>query len=83
MNRYTLEGEGNVAIHPDGGWVWIYDHISELNKLEERLSKAEYAIRSCLQYANGREVEWGDRAVNALNFLHQYQENDPNITSQP
>lgn len=28
------------------------------------------AIQNCVEWSNGREYEWGDRAENAFAFLH-------------
>lgn len=36
-------------------------------------AKAEFyriAIERCIEWANNRETEWGDRAINAFQFLY-------------
>lgn len=33
------------------------------------------AIRGCVDWANGRECEWGDRAENAFGFLYRFLAN--------
>lgn len=34
--------------------------------------KAKIAIKNCVNWANGRESEWGNRAENAFNFLYPF-----------
>lgn len=43
-------------------------------ELLKRLEEADDAIRQCVAWANGRQYEWGDRAINAFEFLNKYLE---------
>jgi len=56
--------------------VWKYGQ--ERMELEARVRELEAenarllnAIRDCVDWSNGREYEWGDRAENAFGFLHR------------
>jgi len=51
------------------------DVLRVIIQLQEDLHKAEDAIKNCIDWANGRESEWGDRAENSFEFLHNYQLN--------
>ena len=42
----------------------------ELAALREDRDRWESAVRKCVEWSNGREYEWGDRAENAFGFLH-------------
>jgi hypothetical protein len=46
--------------------------LAEVAVLRSELARAKTAIDNCLQHANGREREWGERAVTAIGFLHEY-----------
>lgn len=43
---------------------------AELDQLLAEKARLETAIRNCLNWSNGREYEWGERAENAFKFLH-------------
>ncbi len=45
---------------------------SKSKSVREYLTAAITAINDCVDCANGRESEWGDRAENAFNFLHRF-----------
>jgi hypothetical protein len=47
--------------------AWI-----DLANAENRLVKATKAIESAVEYANGRDSEWGERAETAFGFLRDY-----------
>jgi hypothetical protein len=40
--------------------------------LRRERDEAIAAITDCVDWANGREDEWGDRAESAFNFLHRF-----------
>ena len=40
--------------------------------LRRERDEAIAAITDCVNWANGREDEWGDRAESAFNFLHRF-----------
>jgi hypothetical protein len=40
--------------------------------LRRERDEAVAAINDCVDWANGREDEWGDRAENSFNFLHRF-----------
>jgi hypothetical protein len=42
----------------------------EIDRGEAEIERLEKAITNCLDWANNREDEWGERAVNAFAFLH-------------
>lgn len=48
------------------------DLLNESRAIERDLAAAVAAINNCVDWANGREHEWGDRAENAFNFLHSF-----------
>ena len=52
----------------------LFKLIKDRNMIKDQLEAAEHAIVNCVDWANGHEYEWGDRAENAFNFLHQYIE---------
>lgn len=35
------------------------------------IERLKNSINSCLDWANGREYEWGERAINAFSFLRE------------
>lgn len=39
--------------------------------LDAEIDEAMSAVNACLTMANGRETEWGERAVSALGFLRE------------
>ena len=41
-----------------------------VNHLKAEIAEAMEAVNACLQWSNGRETEWGGRAVEAIGFLH-------------
>ena len=51
------------------------DLLNESRAIERDLAAAVAAINDCVNLANGRESEWGDRAENAFNFLHRFLAN--------
>ncbi len=53
-------------------WFEIY---SEVKKERDMYREA---ILNCLDWSNGREYEWGERAENAFAFLHNaiYKQNE-------
>ena len=57
--------------------------MEEINRLRTHIEflqaerdDAVNAINDCVNWANGRESEWGDRAENAFNFLYRFLAND-------
>ena len=46
-------------------------------KLERERNHYKAAIENCLNWANGRQYEWGDRAENAFAFLEAAMEQIP------
>lgn len=53
--------------------------VAELERenaaLRAERDAAVTAIRGCVDWANGRECEWGDRAENAFSFLYGFLAN--------
>jgi len=47
----------------------ISDEEIFAQNLERQRDFYKSAIENCLAWANGRQYEWGDRAVNAFQFL--------------
>lgn len=50
---------------------------AELNAMQEHVTAADAevarlraAIQNCVNWSNGREYEWGERAEKAFDFLH-------------
>lgn len=58
--------------------VWSYrgkpapEGATLVTIVDERLAKATKAIESAVEYANGRDSEWGERAETAFGFLRDY-----------
>lgn len=50
--------------------------------LREEKNHWENAVRSCVEWSNGRESEWGERAEHAFKFLH-YAINAARKEAQP
>jgi hypothetical protein len=44
----------------------------DLGKAEKRLGKANKSIEAAVEYVNGRDSEWGERAETAFGFLRDY-----------
>jgi hypothetical protein len=53
-------------------WFEIY------SKIKKERDMYREAILNCLDWSNGRECEWGERAENAFAFLHNaiYKEHE-------
>ena len=43
----------------------------DLQTIINQRDKYKQAIKDCLSFANGREYEWGERAINAFYFLEK------------
>ena len=50
----------------------------EMESLKIERDKYKQAIIDCLAWSNGREYEWGERAINAFQFLEKALENKEN-----
>jgi hypothetical protein len=48
--------------------------MSKIEHLQAEIERLRKAIRDCLECANGRETEWGERAEKAFSFLHDAME---------
>ncbi len=44
--------------------------LADLLTIRTRAERAEGAIKDCIDYANGRETEWGSRAEGAFEYLY-------------
>ena len=44
---------------------------SENEALRQEVARLKEAINNCLDWANGRQSEWGDRAETAFEFLER------------
>jgi hypothetical protein len=61
-----LEGEGTQCS------VNIVKLLNLCRKFERERNEAVAAINDCVNWANGKEDEWGTRAENSFNFLHRF-----------
>ena len=41
-----------------------------MEKQHQEIDRLRRAIQNCVEWSNGRECEWGDRAENAFGFLY-------------
>ena len=48
----------------------------ELRCSLREVGRLRTAIQNCLDWANGRETEWGERAENAFQFLYDAVEQE-------
>ena len=48
----------------------------ELRCSLREVDRLRTAIQNCLDWANGRETEWGERAENAFQFLYDAVEQE-------
>ena len=81
--RYAQEPWGKLLIEMG---MEPYDTESSARRVAEYVAGQIAALRSerdaavgaindCVNWSNGRESEWGDRAENAFDFLHRFLAN--------
>lgn len=58
--------------------ISLFDEVKRLQieneKLKRKLESAQSAITLCIETANNRESEWGDRAEFAFSYLYSFLE---------
>jgi len=63
--------ENDITRQMEQSEIRALSAIEENREIKIQRDLLKSAIEECLEYANGREHEWGNRAIGAFNILHE------------